>query len=128
MKAIRNGYITAAHDCSQGGISITLAEMAIKGNLGLKIDAKLIPHTPEARIDDLLFSESNARFIVTTPKNHAVKILRLARNQGAPAAIIGEVSSDDYEITWGKKRIAWNSIDQMKEAWERAIPEAMVSN
>ena len=128
MKAIRNGYITAAHDCSRGGISITLAEMAIKGNLGLKIDAKLIPRTPRVRIDDLLFSESNARFIVTTPKIHATKVLRLVSKQGAPAAIIGEVSSDDYEITWGKERIAWYSVDKMKEAWEEAIPEAMVSH
>jgi phosphoribosylformylglycinamidine synthase II len=128
MKAIRNGYITAAHDCSQGGISITLAEMVMKGNLGLKIDAKLIPRTPKAKVDDLLFSESNARFIVTTPKIHATKVLRLASKQKAPAAIIGEVSSDNYEITWGKKRIAWHSINQMKEAWEKAIPETMVSH
>jgi phosphoribosylformylglycinamidine synthase len=127
MEAIRNGYITAAHDCSRGGISITLAEMAIKGNLGLKIDAKLIPHNSKARIDDILFSESNARFIVTAPKSHATKVLRLARKKRAPAAIIGEVSSGNYEITWGKNRIARNSIDQMKEGWERAIPEAMVS-
>jgi phosphoribosylformylglycinamidine synthase II len=127
MQAIRNGYITAAHDCSRGGISVTLAEMAIKGDLGLKIDAKLIPRDTNVRIDDLLFSESNARFIVTTPKPHATKVLRFARKKGAPAAIIGEVSSNNYEITWGKNRIAQNSIDQMKEAWERAIPEATVS-
>ena len=127
MQAIRSGYITAAHDCSRGGISITLAEMAIKGNLGLKIDAKLIPRNPNVRIDDLLFSESNARFIVTAPKPHAIKVLRLAKRKGASAAIIGKVSNDNYEITWGKNRIAWNSIAQMKEAWERAVPEAMVS-
>jgi phosphoribosylformylglycinamidine synthase len=101
--------------------------MAIKGNLGLKIDAKLIPRNTKIRIDDLLFSESNARFIVTTPKPLARKVLRLARKKGAPAAIIGEVSSDNYEITWGTKRIAWNSIEQMRETWERAIPEAMVN-
>jgi phosphoribosylformylglycinamidine (FGAM) synthase-like enzyme len=87
----------------------------------------LIPRDTNVRIDDLLFSESNARFIVTTPKPHATKVLRFARKKGAPAAIIGEVSSNNYEITWGKNRIAQNSIDQMKEAWERAIPEATVS-
>ncbi|MEO1508249.1 MAG: phosphoribosylformylglycinamidine synthase subunit PurL [Cyanobacteria bacterium J06633_23] len=63
---IRQGWITAAHDCAEGGVAIALAESAIGGNLGATIT---LPATAQ-RHDTLLFGEGGARIIVTVAPTH----------------------------------------------------------
>jgi phosphoribosylformylglycinamidine synthase II len=125
IEAIRKGYVTAAHDCSKGGLAISLAEMTIKGGLGLTVDLKTIPRSPTMRSDEILFSESSARFIVTTPKAQTKRLLSLARKNSAPAAKIGEVSRSGYAITSGTKSLIECPVERMQEVWRSAIPQAM---
>jgi len=125
IEAIRKGYVTAAHDCSKGGLAISLAEMAIKGGLGLTVDLKTIPRSPTMRFDEILFSESSARFIVSTSRVQTTKLLSLARKNGTPAARIGEVSRSGYAITSETKRLIECPVELMQDAWRRAIPQAM---
>jgi len=125
MEAIREGYVTAAHDCSQGGLAASLAEMAIKGSLGLTVDLGAIPRATSMRADDILFSESSARFIVTTPERHKPKLLSLAKRKGASAAEIGEVSASNFKITQGRKSLVDAPIKFLEEAWNRPILQAM---
>jgi phosphoribosylformylglycinamidine synthase subunit PurSL len=65
-QAIRLGLIQACHDCSEGGLAVTLAEMCLAGGLGADIALDQVPVTSDARPDDetLLFSESLTRLIV----------------------------------------------------------------
>ncbi|MEO0396343.1 MAG: phosphoribosylformylglycinamidine synthase subunit PurL [Cyanobacteria bacterium P01_A01_bin.137] len=63
---IRQGWITAAHDCAEGGVAIALAESAIGGNLGATIT---LPANAQ-RYDTLLFGEGGARIIVTVAPTH----------------------------------------------------------
>ncbi|MGD1852887.1 MAG: phosphoribosylformylglycinamidine synthase subunit PurL [Leptolyngbyaceae cyanobacterium] len=63
---IRQGWITAAHDCAEGGVAIALAESAIGGNLGATIT---LPDS-DCRYDSLLFAEGGARIVVTVGTNH----------------------------------------------------------
>lgn len=125
VEAIRKGYVTAAHDCSEGGLAIALAEMAIKGNLGLTVSLEAVPHERSMRPDDILFSESSARFILTTPKKQTRKLLSLARKRGVAAAKIGEVSLADFKIMAEGKAVTSCSVERMKDAWQTAIPQLM---
>ena len=128
IEAIRRGYVTAAHDCSKGGLAISLSEMAIKGNLGLTVDLKTVPHLQSMKAYEILFSESSARFILTSPESQTPKLLALARRLGAPAAKIGKVSASDYEVTMGKERLAECSVRHMREVWQKTIPQAFEMN
>jgi len=121
-EAIRRGYVTAAHDCSKGGLAVSLAEMAIKGGLGLRVDLAYIPHTPSMRIDEILFSESSARFIVTTSEVNTPKVLSLARRRGVPASKIGEVSSSNYTVAMNGKILFECSVESLRKSWQDAIP------
>jgi len=125
IEAIRSGYITATHDCSKGGLAVSLAEMAIKGDLGLTFDLGAVPHASTMRIDEILFSESSARFILTTPQARASKLLSLARKRGVPAAKIGEVTESNYRITTNRKELVECSVERMREVWRGAIPKLM---
>ena len=70
LNLIRRGLVSCAHDCSKGGIAIALAEMAIAGSIGFKVQLDSIPNSCK-QIDELLFSETQSRYIIATkdPEN-----------------------------------------------------------
>ena len=73
---ISSGVAKSVHDCSKGGIAIALAELAINGDTGFDIDVSLASNTCN-RIDSLMFSESNSRYVVATERpKELVEILR----------------------------------------------------
>ena len=73
---ISSGVTKSVHDCSKGGIAVALAEMAVVGNTGFDIDISLAANTCK-RIDSLMFSESNSRYVVATERpNELIEILR----------------------------------------------------
>ncbi len=79
------------HDCSKGGMAIALSKMAMQGRTGFEVNLDLIPNTC-SRIDNLLFSESQSRFLFATinPSN-ADNVLKSI--PGLKYARIGESSS-----------------------------------
>jgi phosphoribosylformylglycinamidine synthase len=83
--------ITAIHDCSAGGIAIALSEMAIKSGLGAEINTSNIPVDSDMKFNNLLFSESHGRYILTV-KSDAVDDILSKIN--VPAACIGEVKGN----------------------------------
>jgi phosphoribosylformylglycinamidine synthase subunit PurL len=70
LSLIKNNLVTCAHDCSKGGLAIALCETAMAGRTGLEVDLDLLPNSC-SRLDNLLFSESQSRFIFATrdPEN-----------------------------------------------------------
>ncbi len=113
-----NKNITAVHDCSQGGILLALAEMALSGNKGCQIDTTQIP-TPEENIttNNLLYSETNGRYILTVKSNAAEEILSKIN---VPAAIIGEVKGNTLEIADINLK-----VDQLKDAYTGVLEQYM---
>lgn len=121
---IRKGYVAAAHDCSKGGLAIAVAEMCMESGYGAEIDLALVP-SEDLRVDELLFSESNGRFILSAKKDVSTKILSLMRNRGISAERIGSVtSSNEMVFNKGQHRIIC-SIPKMQKEWREAIPKLM---
>ncbi len=127
MEAIRNGLVTAAHDCSKGGLAVALALMAIKGKMGVRVDLSNVPSARLIRLDELLFSESYSRVVLTTSgKESAEEILKIASKWGAPANVIGEVVDDDrFILMRGLNEVVECSVSLMEKTWKEAIPKAM---
>lgn len=125
LESIRMGYCTAAHDCSKGGIATALAIMAIKGGLGLDVELRRMPATNLSKMDEILFSESHARFLVTAPTDLAASVLKIARRNRAPASVIGRVTDGDYILRDDGKIVVKSSLATMETTWREAIPRAM---
>ncbi len=69
-RAMRAGLIASCHDCSEGGLAVTLAEMALAGRIGAEIDLEDVPASADLTPTQRLFSESLSRFVVeVTPEN-----------------------------------------------------------
>ncbi|MDL2246563.1 phosphoribosylformylglycinamidine synthase subunit PurL [Methanobrevibacter sp. OttesenSCG-928-K11] len=90
-----NKNITAIHDCSAGGIAIALAEMALSGNIGAKIDSSKIIKDGDISLNNLLYSESHGRYLITVKEEALDEILN---NIDVPATCIGEVKGDSLKI------------------------------
>jgi phosphoribosylformylglycinamidine synthase II len=92
LSLVRSKLITCVHDCSKGGIAIALCEMAIEGKIGLEVNLDLMPNSC-SRIDNLLFSESQSRFVFATTSPRQVDNF-LESIPGLKYAKIGKSSSE----------------------------------
>ncbi len=93
LDAIQKNLINSAHDCSEGGIAICLAEKCVfSDNLGVEV--KFNPKLNPA----LLFNESQGRVVVTISPQNQVKFEKLASEYSLPFELIGKVCKNNFEI------------------------------
>ena len=122
LKIIRedeNDAVTAVHDCSAGGIAVAVAEMAISGDLGAEVDISKVPKEDDINAAETLFSESNARFIVTVKSEYADEILNKIN---APAAVIGKVGGKTLTVNQNMINV---DIKKLKESYYGVIEKFM---
>ena len=93
----RDEDVTAVHDCSSGGVGVTLSEMAISSGYGAVINLLNIPGYDSLTVSSALFSESHSRYIMTVKKESADYILGKL-NEKVRSEVIGEVSGNSLKI------------------------------
>ena len=113
-RLIEQGRLTAVHDCSDGGLALALAEMAIAGGVGADI-ARL----PVGPAHSALFGEDQARYVVTAASPET--ILAEAQAAGVPALLLGSVGGPALTLP-GEKPI---SVAEMRAAHEGWFPAYM---
>lgn len=95
IEADKDKNVTAVHDVSNGGIAVALAEMVIKSGMGCEISTLDINADSEMDVNNLLFSETHGRYILTVKADVAEEILE---GIDVPASVIGEVKGDSLVI------------------------------
>ncbi len=99
LDIIRQGLVQSAHDISDGGMAIAIAESCITSELGAEVSFDL-----NLRPDALLFGESQTRFMLSASGESADKIIEIAAKQGIEAANIGRVTAH--------KRLSINNLEK----------------
>lgn len=75
FEVISNGWLHSCHDCSEGGLAVALAECLLGTQLGMTLDLQHTrEYSPELRTDELLFSETPSRFILTVPEEYRSQV------------------------------------------------------
>ena len=127
-KAVSLGLIKAMHDCSDGGLAVTCAEMAFSGGLGMEIFLNEVPYKIRnskfeirKRDDFVLFSESNSRFIVEVERKAQKKFEQILED--IPFGLIGCLNSTKKFKVYGLDgRVCIDTeIDRLKEAWQKPL-------
>ncbi len=113
---IQNNLINAAHDVSDGGLWVTLAEMGMSAKLGFDIETPL-----EFRKDAFLFGESQSRVVVTVPERDKDAFLDFVLENKAPAMLLGHVTKGRFTID-GEE---YGSVDEIGELYNNAIGNFM---
>jgi phosphoribosylformylglycinamidine synthase II len=117
LEAVRRGLLHSAHDCSQGGLAIALAECCISGGRG--IDAANA--TTSGRLDAALFGEAQSRIIISCSPEAVNEVEALAREAKAPLTRLGQV---------GGKRLMLGdvidvSVEELATAYRGGLPGAL---
>jgi phosphoribosylformylglycinamidine synthase len=110
---IKSSLATCVHDCAKGGLAVALAEMAIAGSTGFKVDLDAVPNSC-SRIDDLLFSESHSRYIIGTKEPE--KVRRALQSAGTTFAEIGSAAGR-IEFAKGKKKVIKLTLKQLQTSF-----------
>jgi phosphoribosylformylglycinamidine synthase len=121
--AVKAGIVKSCHDCSEGGIGVSLAEMAFSGGFGVEAWLGEVPFLAQGskRDDIILFSESNTRFIVEVRKKDKKHFEAIMKN--IPIGLMGCVSDKrDFRVYGlGNEKVIDVSIDKLKDAWQRPL-------
>ncbi len=113
LEAAGSGLLRSAHDPSDGGLAVALAECAFRGEEpGLGGSLEL----PEGlRPDVLLFSESASRMVVTT--RDEAGLMALARRHAVPIVRLGEVGGDRLTLRSGAVALVDLPVSRLHAAW-----------
>src|SRR5262245_35490970 len=125
LKAIQEGLVQSAHDCSDGGLAVALAECCVSAP-SEKRGAVVKLSLDIARRDALLFGESQSRVVLSVRPEIADQVLNRAWDSGIPAMKLGKVGGDRFIIDVEKGQ--WSegcridlSIDEVADRWANAI-------
>ncbi len=119
--AIYRGYVLSCHDISDGGLGVTLSEMAFSGNFGLEVDLRSVPYEGVKRDDFILFSESPGRVVVEVDSSSSWEFEKIF--EGLPFSRIGTVIEDGVLRVFGLSGdvIIEEDIKVLKKAWKETL-------
>jgi phosphoribosylformylglycinamidine synthase len=118
LEAIRDGGVSSAHDCAEGGLAVALAECCVSGpesrmGAALKLAGEL---RPEA----LLFGESASRIVVSVRPTQADNLRAIARRSEVPCVELGRVGGQSLEVR-GKRWDIRLPVETMAAVWTAGL-------
>jgi phosphoribosylformylglycinamidine synthase len=120
LDAIGLGLLQSAHDLSEGGLAVALAESCFHGLKGLgcvvDLEAGLRP-------DAMIFGESHSRIVVSVRPADLDRLLDLARERKAPAAAIGKVYGESIVVGLAGRKLVDVPVREAFKAWKNAVPD-----
>jgi phosphoribosylformylglycinamidine synthase subunit PurL len=119
IDAIERGILRSAHDISDGGLAVALAECCIGGAdkpLGVRIEMREM-----IRGDALLFSESQSRIVVSLQEKDLVQLQEIASGQGVALQVIGAVGGSRLSI----QPILQLPVDELRSIWSSALGDRL---
>lgn len=120
LEAIRRGWISSAHDLSEGGLAVALAESCISGGRGAEIDIQTDLSTIAC-----LFSESQSRVLLSVSSESAEDLEDFLGRKRVPFQRIGYVGGERLRIRLNGREVIDAGVRKLAEVWEGAIPCAM---
>jgi phosphoribosylformylglycinamidine synthase len=133
---IHSGVVKSAHDCSEGGLAVAVAESCISQQIaretprliGALLDLTALAATPESapalRLDALLFGETQGRVVISVAAVNAGKVLAQAKILGITATRIGTVGGGTLQIKTPGTTLSCD-LSELHDLWWNSIARAM---
>lgn len=118
LELIHKQLVRSAHDCSEGGLAVALAESCFTAShlMGAAIELN-----GDLRADALLFGESQSRIVISFSKDQSQEIETLARKAGVPFAVLGTTGGQDFQIKINQQEFINENILALEDIWKNSL-------
>ena len=122
---IREGLVKSAHDCSEGGLAVAVAECCFHPEklFGVEIDFK----AGDTAAITLLFNESQSRIVLSVGPENLQKTISMLQDRQIPFQQLGTVGGDQLRIRVGNEEFFW-PVSDLYDDWWNAIRRAVESD
>ena len=119
LELAKKGLINSAHDCSEGGLAVALAESCISADgrligAAVNLDSRI-------REDALLFGESQSRIIVSCSKKSAEKLKSTAKRNKVPVLVIGRTGGSTFKVLNVQKELINIKLKTLFKVWRERM-------
>ena len=121
VEAIQAGLAESAHDVSEGGLAVTIAECGFRNQVGARLEL----NGGELPRECLLFGEDASRVVVSCDPQQVPRIKEVAKKYGVAANLIGATIADNLEIAVDGKAVVSVPVRELREAWATALEGAL---
>jgi phosphoribosylformylglycinamidine synthase len=118
---IREDNVSAVHDCSDGGLLVAIAEMALAGDMGVD----LFPYEGRLPAHAAWFGEDQGRYVLSVAPAKAEEIIERARLLALPARVVGKVGGDSLTLRGDEDPYPLEKLRALNENW---LPEYMAGH
>jgi phosphoribosylformylglycinamidine synthase II len=124
VEIISAGLVDSAHDCSDGGIAVALAESSFPQSVGIKVDI------PGHGLPDefVLFGEDASRILISCDNSNLSRIQEVAVKYGISSQQIGVTVPAEFDIKIDGRTVVSASISAMRENYENALSKALATD
>ena len=121
VELIRQELVASAHDCTDGGIAVALAEKVFPKGVGARVNLA----SGGLFAEFALFGEDASRIVVSCDPENLARIKEVAGKQGVAADVIGETIPNRLEILLDGKMVISAGISELNDAYEGALESAL---
>jgi phosphoribosylformylglycinamidine synthase len=121
VELTQTGVLESAHDCSDGGIGVALAESGFAKGIGISVDLVSEGLAPEF----VLFGEDASRVVISCDQSNVSGIQSMAVKYGLSANVIGQTISEDVEIRLDGRVVVSAPVSEMRDGFEGALAAAL---
>jgi phosphoribosylformylglycinamidine synthase subunit PurL len=121
VEAIQAGLVDSAHDISEGGLAVTVAECGFRHLVGARLELA----AGELPAEPLLFGEDASRVVLSCDPAQVSRIQQMAQKYGVAADLIGATIADNLEILLDGKVVVSARMADLREAWAGALEQAL---
>ena len=124
LEAAEAGLLQSAHDCSDGGLAVALAELCFSSLNRAAVGAE-IELTSKLTVNSLLFSESPSRIIISFAQSESAAISEIAARHNSPLTILGRVRGNALTIEMNGEQVVTAPVEQLENVWRTALPRKL---
>ena len=126
LEAIETDLLNSAHDCSDGGLAVALAECCFS-SLGRPAIGAEVDLQDSLSPDTILFAETPSRIVISFAESALPEISELAKRHGAPFQVIGRAGSDRLHVNLNKAELISAAIEELESVWRAALPRKLAA-
>ena len=124
LDAIEAGLVKSAHDCSDGGLAVCLAESCMSNPSAMRgahVDVMVLA-SQGIRLDEILFGEAPSRIVFSVAQNDFVRLEQVAAKHRVPLFRLGTVGTDRLVIQNDDATVIDLSVNSLSDTWRSSIP------